>query len=306
MPTKPETPDADQQPTGEPLDVSNPTPAETVKPKPVKLPPKAAKKPGTAMIDVSQEMARRAAMIQATEKSDGVPYISTKAGEFKFQDTALENPMRVVLLDYSLMNMFYGGGYDEDNPQPPVCAAVTAQGEGAEDGMTALSESPGTADQPGPQASKCAECPHNVFGSDDRGKGKACKNQRRLALVSCRDGSELDALAETSDVAFLRVPPGSLSNFRKYVKQLSKVKGLPPLGVITDIGIQKRGGGHELTFEFVADVPKEKLATVLKLADSVQEMLLEAPSFEARAARAKPKPAKKATVKGPARQAKFV
>lgn len=293
MPTKPKV-----TPT-EPVEAATPAPAAPPKPVPVKV-IKPAKKPSTALVDVSQELARRAAMIQATEKSDGVPYISTKGGAFKFQDTVLDNPMRVILLDYSLINMYYGAMYDEDNPQPPTCVAVITQGEGAEDQMAPLAESPEK------QADKCADCPQNVFGTDIRGKGKACKNQRRLALVSCRDGAELDALSEGSDVAYLRVPPASLSNFRKYVKQLAKVKGLPPLGVITDIGIQQRGGGHEITFDFVADVPKEKLAAMLKLADGVQDQLLEAPSFEAREARPKAKPMKKPAAKVANKPAKFV
>lgn len=53
---------------------------------------------------------------------------------------------------------------------------------------------------------RCAKCPWNQFGSATVGKGKMCKESRRLLLWS----------AETNASGILSVPPSSIKNWKNY------------------------------------------------------------------------------------------
>lgn len=83
----------------------------------------------------------------------------------------------------------------------------------------------GTGNPGGP----CPACPLNEFGSGEGGKGKACKNMKRLYLL-------------TKDSLFpyaLSLPPTSLGKFTDYVS-MTLAKGKKVCDIVTTVSLTKK------------------------------------------------------------------
>jgi hypothetical protein len=94
------------------------------------------------------------------------------------------------------------------------------------------------------QWENCSDCPQNQYGSDPKtGKGKACKNMKRLHLIM--EGSLLPRR--------LTIPPTSISSFDLYMTDLVDM-GLPFNTVITTFSLKKKEAG---TFEFAEIILKK-------------------------------------------------
>jgi len=254
-----------------------------------------AKKTGTKIANWEDRLAERAAKVDATEQGQGGNFISTKGGDFSYKSDVLPQPLPVVIVDYAFVNTYYDGVFDENNPRPPACFAIARADVGVED---ILAPHP---DAPDPQSEFCKDCDMNAWGTDMKGVGKACKNQRRLALLPADD---LESVDEGTELAYMSVPPGSLKFFSGYVKRISKVLKRPPEGVITDLSTEPLSGGHSIQFNLNDDmpsVPDDKMGIIFELQDLCQEELLSPPDFSEREAK---KPARRAPAKRvPAKQA---
>lgn len=144
------------------------------------------------------------------------------------------NEMAVIIVGSLIENALYEGPYDPKNPRSPSCYAF-----GTDEDTIAPHEA-----VENPQADTCAVCPMNVYGSAQTGNGKACKNGRRLYLVSAgnfNEDGELE-LAETSeieagDIGILKIPPTALKDYAQYIKSLKGTMGRPPWAVITRVWI---------------------------------------------------------------------
>ncbi len=116
-----------------------------------------------------------------------------------------------VILYHHPINTYYKDKYDGSN-NPPDCGSM--------DGKVGIN-----ADG---EIVECAKCPFSKFGSDEGGKGKACKQKRRLYLL--RDGEMLPIL--------MTLPTGSLSEFSKYIMRLLN-KGTKSNQVVTKFSLKK-------------------------------------------------------------------
>jgi hypothetical protein len=152
----------------------------------------------------------------------GALFINTRGGNLAFQGEVLEQPLSVFVLDQVRENDYYEGDFDPDAPRGPTCYAI-----GRDEETLAPPYDLDTK-----QADRCATCQWNKFGTADRGRGKACKNILRLALLPV--SADPAALAKT-EPAFLRVPTTSVKNFRTHAIQVEKGIGRPLWSVITDI-----------------------------------------------------------------------
>jgi hypothetical protein len=124
-------------------------------------------------------------------------------------------------------NQLYEDRYDPNNPQPPICYALSETDDD-------LKPHPDCAK---PQADTCEVCPNNVWGSDPGGgKGKACKNVRRLAIIAASD-LEVDRLPN-AEVALAKLPVTSVKNWSTYASQIANVLKLPPMAVITNMSVE--------------------------------------------------------------------
>jgi hypothetical protein len=97
--------------------------------------------------------------------------------------------------------------------QPPICSSV--------DGYIGNELATG-------ETRNCTECPNNQWGSSSKdGRGKACKNMRRLFI-----------LAEDSDMPIvLTLPPTSIAGWDKYKSAVLGVQRYSPQEVVTEFSL---------------------------------------------------------------------
>jgi hypothetical protein len=143
---------------------------------------------------------------------------------------------------------FYAGKYDPDaKPTLPDCWSNL--GDKPE-------ESAGD-----PQASNCASCPQNIAGSGENGKGRACRFQRRIAVLLDDDTS--------GDVYQFNVPAkslfgkgsGNVHPFESYVKYLI-ANGESPDTVVTNIAYNLDAETMELQFTHMRGTTDDEHALV--------------------------------------------
>ena len=161
----------------------------------------------------------------AEAATGGGSFLSIRAGVLAFQGTPLkDSQIEAVVLDYRFANTYYPDGFDAENPVSPACYAIGAV-------EADLAPKDDVADK---QSAACHGCPQNEFGTSERGKGKACKNIRRLALFHS-DYLKPGADWEKAPIVFLNVPPTSLGGWAQYAKRLAGVLEKPPYAVVTRI-----------------------------------------------------------------------
>jgi hypothetical protein len=90
-----------------------------------------------------------------------------------------------------------------------------------------------------PQNDNCASCQWNQFESAERGRGKACGNKVRLALIP---ESEIeDDNLTNPEIAYFRIAVTSVKNWMKYIKELDKAVSRPHWAVITELAVEPDG-----------------------------------------------------------------
>ena len=186
----------------------------------------ASAKTTTALVKWDEALAARAKAAQKTEASVVTgSFISFKGGILSYAGNAVPgNALDVVVVDYVMENQFYDGAYDPNNPNAPICYAFGRD----EDEMVPHEKSPQ------PQADSCASCPQNEWGSDPQGgRGKACKNVRRLAVIPAN--AVEDGVAD-AEMAYVKVPVTSVKGWAGYVNQCAALDK-PPLAFVTEIAV---------------------------------------------------------------------
>lgn len=178
----------------------------------------------TAVVSWQDELNQMAVATAAVEKPSG-NWVSFKGGQMTIGGLPIkDNKVPIVVLHSVFENQLYADRYDPNNQQPPICYAF---GETDDD----LKPHPESAK---PQHTDCATCPNNQWGSDPGGgKGKACKNVRRLAMIASTD---LDKV-EKAEIAIAKLPVTSVKNWSTFASQVSNVLKLPPLAVIVEMSV---------------------------------------------------------------------
>lgn len=178
-----------------------------------------------------QQMAADAnAAAAAVANIGGGAWLSIRNGVLKFQGTPLpESTLDGVVLGWIFDKAYYGGvPFDPDSPSSPICWALGEDVAGQD--IKKLVPSDESHER---QADACAGCLKNEFGTSDRGRGKACKDQARLAILHA-DYLKPDLIAD-APIAYLRVPPTSLTAWAGHVKKISSVLEKAPYAVVTRI-----------------------------------------------------------------------
>jgi len=216
--------------------------------------------------DYRAELAKYAKEDSARLPSGGGSYISIRGKNFSFQGAVLEDPLKVVAIDYGFENALYEGKWDPETPQPPVCFAVAKT----------LDDLAPHESSPKPQAESCRECPHNQFGTADTGKGKACKNSIRLALLSTATKKFDAGYVEKADPALMRLPPTSTKHFRGYLKKVTEGLQLPLFSIVTALSFDEEATTPVVIPQFEEEISDRKTLTALiGKRDAVQDALLQ-------------------------------
>ena len=154
-----------------------------------------------------------------------VPRLSIKGGKFRYvlgeDESKKFSSVDVVIVGVDpqggrMNKAFYEGAYDPSNPSPPDCSSINGV---VPDSWVAE-----------PQASVCARCPQNAFGSavnaqGQRTKGKACKDSKWLWVIKLED---IDT--ESPQFWCLGVPASSLKALSKFGRDVNKLQ--VPLHVV--------------------------------------------------------------------------
>jgi hypothetical protein len=174
-------------------------------------------------------------------------------------------PLSAVILDFITLNNWYEGIYNPQQRANPACFALGKD-------LDALKPSENSAK---PQGADCASCPRNQWGTGQGGRGKACKNQRRLLLVPGDFTDKAPAMT-------LYVSPSGLKQFDAYIRMIATDYQSRPIDVITEISFDPNQAYPTLLFTFAGKNPEVQLAEALRARN--QEVLLrefEAPTAQA-------------------------
>jgi len=195
---------------------------------------KKADKNTTALVPWDAEMAEAAERGAAQEKPVGdFRAIKISGGVMTVDDVPVPgNTLRCVVLTALPENKYYASKFVAGEGSAPDCYAFgDLDADDPEESM-APHEAAANKQHDG----DCAGCPMNQWGSADVGKGKACKNVRRLAVITEDSLEDADSI-EAAEVRTLSVPVTSVKNWKAYVRnKLPEIKR-PSYGVITTITV---------------------------------------------------------------------
>jgi hypothetical protein len=179
-----------------------------------------------------QEVAEAAKKAAKAEVLTGLKTIGTRSGIMKIGDDAVEgNALRCVVLASVHENQWFDRDFDPKKPASPACYAF---GDPSQDNPEAgMAPHEKAKDK---QCENCASCEFNKMGSAEKGKGKACKNVRRLALVT-EDAFESAADLSSADIYLLKVPVMSTKLWAKYVHKLADDMQRTPWTVVTEVAL---------------------------------------------------------------------
>jgi hypothetical protein len=189
---------------------------------------------------------------------------SIRGGVFRHGEDEYGSELCVIIVEALRENTYYPKRFTQGEKNVPVCYAY-----GHAEGDMAPHESMASSPYFQPQAEACSGCPKNVWGSADKGEGKACQNRRRLAMLPAgvfgedESGRVLDLFDtpehyERADMTQIRLPVTSVKFWKEYLKHLDTKVGRPPWGVITRVFLKPDANDQfHVQFELIDVVPDE-------------------------------------------------
>jgi hypothetical protein len=236
----------------------------------------AKKSTTTALITWDEELAKQAQIAAAVEESTATgQFFSLRGGILSFNDAPLpNNEMAVVILDGLLENVYYEGAYNPENIQGPKCFAFAREEKTMAPHKIVI-------DGGHAQNDGCASCPKNEWGSADTGRGKACRNTRRLALIPAgtfKDG-QFEAFTDASQfaaagIAYMKLPVTSVKGYAAFVKQIASALKRPPHAIFTRVTVRPDPASQfKVNFEALSKVPDELMATIMARHDEAVEAI---------------------------------
>lgn len=144
---------------------------------------------------------------------------------------------------------YWPAGSEYDENVTPLCSSVDGKvGYGAPGGV-------------------CAACTLNQYGSDEKGKGKACKNMRNLYIL--RSGDCLPIL--------LSLPPTSLRPYADFITAAFAARRRPIYAGVVQIGLKRADNGSNVysvaTFRLLQRFEGEELQQIKQYADGFREQI---------------------------------
>ena len=228
----------------------------------------------------------------AAAETVGIPRITHKSGILKIDDKAVDgNKLPHAILCYGLAKTYFRDGYDPkaSKGDTPVCYSFAKPLPGEEAKMAPHAAAPDK------QNTDCATCPHNAFGTAEKGDGKRCRDIRRVLVIAPGSNDPEDVLK--AQVRQYEVPPGSLRNWGTYLKSLKEIHptGAPQF-VITTLGTQPNedAGAYTLTFTPTEVLEKPFVKALIEKGKAVESDLFAPFPATTKKEESKPDPKKNA------------
>lgn len=224
--------------------------------------------------EVVQWKDRLAAEAKAVAKAErpSLSQISTRGGMLSYGGQPVQgNTLDAVVVGYVFENSWFKYAFDPNNPRNPDCYALALPDANGE--VALMAPHPSIEE---PNHHECVTCPMFQWGSDPKGgKGKACKEIRKLALLPVSALTDPDAI-QKAEVAVLRLPVTSVRNWKRYVQEVSALHMRPPWATITTIAPKPHMKFQfEITFNTKGLVADEYLDALAARIGPVQEMLMQ-------------------------------
>lgn len=243
---------------------------------------------GKALTNWKEELAASAKASVATEESaatGGGRFFSLRAGQLSFDDAALPgNQMACIVLDSMIENVYYEGAFDAEQKTPPTCFGFGRDAKTISVHEEVFKNPETFTPQCGPEGGQddnpeylCDRCPMNEWGTADVGKGKACSNRRRLAIIPAGTykplgkggGFELDLFDEPApfrdaEVAYMKIPVMSVKGFAQYLKSVFDQFELPLWAVVTRVYVEPDAKSQfRVKFELLEVIEDEAILEAL-------------------------------------------
>jgi len=207
----------------------------------------------TAGIDFANDYADDMDGITPSFERIRIPSGGSLAFELPGEDP--ENPdiakeFSAVIVYHHPINVYYKEKFDGNN-NPPDCSSM--------DGKTGINNETG-------EICDCAKCGLNKFGSAEDGKGKACKQKRRIYVL--RQGEQLPII--------MTLPTGSLGEFSKYIMRLLN-RGKKSNQIVTKFSLKKAQNStginySQAVFAVDRDLTSEEKECVSKMTEQIKTL----------------------------------
>lgn len=197
----------------------------------------AVKAPSTSLTLWEEEMAGAAVAQGAAEKPMGFnSSISFRGGIMSVDGNMVEgNELDCVILTSMYENQYYTKAFDPNAIQTPDCYAFS-EPDADPEGMAPHAEV-GAESKQGDDNGLCANCWANEMGSADVGRGKACKNVKRIVVVPADALVSVEAM-EAAEMRVAKIPVMSVKNLSGYIKnKLAEEVKRPTWGVVTTMKV---------------------------------------------------------------------
>ena len=252
-----------------------------------------------------EELAKYAQKAAEMEmNSGGGQMFSTKSGVLSWQGMPLpNNEMAVIILDHIFETVYYEGEYDPDYPQNPVAFAL-----GRDEKTLAWHEN----SDPEFAGELCKDSEVCQWGSAEKGKGKAAKECRRLAMIPAgqwdRNG-ELEIFDDPehylkAEVGFMKLPVMSVKGFASFVKQVANVMKRPPFGIVARVYLEPDAKSQfRVLFEVLETVPDNLMGVIMQRREETMSLIDFPYQMDGEQEEPKPAPKTRAKRKAPAKKA---
>lgn len=218
------------------------------------------------------ELAAEAKDVSSVE-TPSISNVSFRAGMLSIGGTPMpNNELECIIIGTAFERALYEGPFDPNRIRNPICFAITEDGKESKPHENSLY----------PQHEQCSGCPMNEWFSAGEGRrGKACKENRRLALIPT-DKLENPADIKAAELAMAKIPVTSVANWSNYVHTVSAQFAMPYWAVITKIAVQPHiKNQFEVLFSVVEPIDDVAALEALKFKRSLTKPFVMSPYSKA-------------------------
>ena len=213
-----------------------------------------------------KESAKAVAHNEGTDSSA----ITIQQGRMMYHEQEVpDNELEVIVVASATERCYYDKPYDPDKISSPACFAQSTD-------PTEMFPHENVKE---PQHDNCQDCPKAEFGSAKVGKGPACKTYRKIIMVPANTPADEMPKAE---LAYLKVSPTSVKNWKKYALSLVSQYGIPPWAARTQIKVvPDKKTIHQINFTGIDQIEdQELLAAIHGRIEGAEEKLMQPYTYD--------------------------
>jgi hypothetical protein len=203
----------------------------------------------TALQSIKDKILADRANIKSRIPAPSGRNISVAGKTFKLPNgQSTPGPLEAVILGFRNFNRYYTAAYNPSQLSPPACYAIG-------DDLETMAPDPAMAAKAG-TGPNCKGCTMNAWKSAPNGKGKACRNTVRVALMTP------DSTLE-DEPYIIGVSPTGLKSWGSFISNLEAAE-LHTVEMVAEIAFDPNQTWPSLTFKPIRTFDNLELAWVLR------------------------------------------